>query len=204
MSLIVGFLASLTFIWQQPGPEKTMPSPQYQRLLRAHAAYTKIAASQSWAVLAWDICLRPGDAGPDSSKLRNNLILTGDLKKPGATPELLMDDSLVVAVKRFQLRHGLEPDGTVGPSTVAALNVSPDQRAQQIEMNIKRWQQIPSDAYPLVLVNIPDFTLQLLDTAQKVVWQTRVIVGQVAKPYQTALINSQINYLVQQKQKDAV
>jgi L,D-transpeptidase YcbB len=196
--VIVIFLFTLAFNWQQPAAVKTGPSRQYQRLLAAHAAYTAIAASQAWAAIPGELCLRPGDTNLHIPKLRHNLLLTGDLRLPGVNPGLLLDDSLAAALIRFQRRHGLPPDGTAGPLTLAALNVSPEQRLRQIELNLERWQQIPADAYPLVLVNIADFTLQLLDTAQKEVWKTRVIVGQPAQPYQTALISSKINYLVLQ------
>lgn len=129
-------------------------------------------------------------------KLRSNLLLTGDLQSAAPASIFRFDDTLVVAVKRFQQRHGLKADGIVGAKTLAALNVSPEERLQQMELNLERWLQIPADAYPLVLINIPDFSLQLLGNAGEVVWQTRVIVGQTAKAYQTAVTESRISYLV--------
>jgi murein L,D-transpeptidase YcbB/YkuD len=155
-----------------------------------------MAASQSWFVFPTDLCLGPGDTSQYLVKLRHNLRLTGDLKSLDPTPAWLYDDSLALALKRFQQRHGLLPDGIAGARTLAALNVSPHQRARQIKLNLTRWQQIPAEAFPLVLINIPDFTLQLLDKAQKTVWQTNVIVGQPIPGYQTAILDSKISYLV--------
>jgi L,D-transpeptidase YcbB len=190
------FLFTWASLWAGPAADNPLPSCKVQMLLQARDAYKKIAASQTWSDFPKDICLRPGETNQLILKLRNNLLLTGDLKSLGTWPFFLFDDTLVVALKKFQQRHGLKPDGVAGPNTLAALNVSPQQRVQQIELNLDRWRQIPFDAYPLVLVNIPDFTLQLFDNAEEVVWQTRVIVGQTAKAYQTALLDSKISYLV--------
>ena len=192
IAILIGLLAALA-----TGPSLgNRPATPSQLVLQAQAAYTRLAASQAWAFFPAELCLRPGDTGRHVGPLRRNLALTGDLTLAGPGAGDRMDDTLVAAVKRYQQRHGLSPDGSVGPLTVAAMNVSPQQRLQQIALNLKRWRQIPPEAFPLVLVNIPDFTLQLLDTAQRVVWQTKVIVGQPARPFQTAQISSQINYLV--------
>jgi L,D-transpeptidase YcbB len=189
-------LLLLVSVWRQPVAGQPVPSYQYQLLSQAHADYLRIAASQHWLVLPGDICLRPGQTDLHILKLRNNLLLTGDLQSLGPGTAFAFDDSLQVAVKRFQQRHGLQADGIVGVKTLAALNVSPEERVQQIELNLERWQQIPYDAYPLVLVNIADFSLQLLDNAEQVVWQTKVIVGQTPKVYQTAVTAGSIRYLV--------
>lgn len=196
-SIIAGLLLMLlAATWWQPVAGQPLTSYQYQLLLQAHAIYKKIADSNNWLVLPKDICLRPGDTDLHILKVRNNLLLTGDLTSLDQAPIFLFDDSLVLAVKRFQQRHGLEADGIVGVKTLAALNVSPEERLQQIELNLERWGQIPYDAYPLVLINIPDFSLQLLDNAEELVWQTKVIVGQTEQAYQTALTASKIGYLV--------
>lgn len=195
-SVVAGLLLLLISTWWPPAAGQPLPAYQYQQLLLAHAGYKKIADSHNWLALPGDICLRPGDTDLHIVKLRNNLLLTGDLQSPGSALVLLFDDSLALAVKRFQQRHGLPADGIVGARTLAALNVSPEERVEQIELNLERWRQIPYEAYPLVLVNIPDFSLQLLDNAGKLVWQTRVIVGQPPRAYQTAIMASKIRYLV--------
>ena len=196
IAIFTGFLFTLASVWGKPVADNPFPSFQVQLLSQALEEYKKIAASQTWSDLPEDICLRPGETNQFILGLRNNLILTGDLKSLGTSSVFLFDDTLTLAVKRFQQRHGLRPDGIVGSQTLLALNTSPDERVRQIELNLARWQQIPFDAYPLVLINIPDFSLQLIDNAEEVVWQTKVIVGQTAKAYRTALINSQIKYLV--------
>ena len=46
------------------------------------------------------------------------------------------------AVKRFQVRHGLAPTGTVTPRTLAALNVSVQKRIKQLEASLERLGQM--------------------------------------------------------------
>ncbi|WP_334059427.1 L,D-transpeptidase family protein [Alteromonas sp. S005] len=66
-------------------------------------------------------------------------------------------------MKDFQRRHGLLVDGVVGRKTIAALNVTADEKAQQLALNITRlemFEEKDSDAY--VLVNIPEFRLRYI------------------------------------------
>lgn len=81
------------------------------------------------------------------------------------------------AVKKFQFRHGLVPDGVIGLSTVTALNISKDIRKEQIIANLERWKWYPKnmgDHY--IIVNIPAFELRIIkdgDTIER----KRIVVG---------------------------
>jgi murein L,D-transpeptidase YcbB/YkuD len=55
------------------------------------------------------------------------------------------DQPTVMAVKRFQLRHGLATDGIIGKGTLAALNFSKKQRKEQIIVNLERWRWFPKN-----------------------------------------------------------
>ena len=135
IAIFTGFLFTLVSVWGKPVADNPFPSFQVQLLSQALEEYKKIAASQTWSDLPEDICLRPGETNQFILGLRNNLILTGDLKSLGTSSVFLFDDTLTLAVKRFQQRHGLRPDGIVGSQTLLALNTSPDERVRQIELN---------------------------------------------------------------------
>jgi murein L,D-transpeptidase YcbB/YkuD len=76
------------------------------------------------------------------------------------------DDSLAAGVRRFQLRHGLRPDGRLGPQTLAALNTPLSSRVQQIELALERLRWLPRlGAQRFVVVNIPSFQLFAFDSA---------------------------------------
>jgi hypothetical protein len=62
---------------------------------------------------------REGDQGPMITKIRQALINTGADIPLGD----VFDDAMVAAVKEFQTRQGLTPDGIVGPKTLSRLDV---------------------------------------------------------------------------------
>jgi murein L,D-transpeptidase YcbB/YkuD len=75
------------------------------------------------------------------------------------------DGLIVEGVKRFQIRHGLEPDGVLGMSTITALGVPLAWRVCQIELALERLRWLPHvDDERLIAVNIPMFRLWTWDT----------------------------------------
>lgn len=73
----------------------------------------------------------------------------------------LFAGALVEAVRTFQLRHGLEPDGVIGRLTLAQLNVTPAQRVRQIELTLERLRWTPLlQGRRMVVVNVPEFMLR--------------------------------------------
>jgi len=87
--------------------------------------------------------------------LRRRLMASGDLTRRGGQPNTF-DSYVEAAVKRFQLRHGLKPDGVVDQATLNALNVPVSARIKQLEANIGRIRgQLEGLEDRYVLVNIP-------------------------------------------------
>jgi murein L,D-transpeptidase YcbB/YkuD len=143
----------------------------------------------------------PGPASPDPVSLvpaspgmaRSDLAAASlALGPPPALPEYF-DLALQQAVERFQRRHGLEADGLVGRSTRAALNVSPEERINQIILNMERWRWMPRDLGPThVLVNMAGFELDLV-VDRRPALSMRVVVG---TPYQsTPVFSEEMTYL---------
>ena len=94
---------------------------------------------------------------------------------PGLRGPLVFDAER--AVRDFQRRHGLEPDGVVGPGTRAALNTSAARRAQQIALNMERWRWVPDRLGAVhCRVNVPEFRLSLHEEGRETL-SSRVIVG---------------------------
>jgi L,D-transpeptidase YcbB len=94
----------------------------YQRIKETLLGYAAIQVRGGWPTIPADAKLAPGASGPEVALLRKRLVISDDL-----APELEAGDSydaaLVDAVKHFQLRHGLEANGSIGPQTLRALNV---------------------------------------------------------------------------------
>ncbi|MGH7539366.1 MAG: L,D-transpeptidase family protein, partial [Gemmatimonadota bacterium] len=98
------------------------------------------------------------------------------------------------AVLRFQGRHGLDADGVVGGSTIAALNVPAEDRASQIEVNLERWRWLPADLGSRhIEVNIAGFGVEVVDRGRPVL-RLRAIVGRHYT--QTPSFSATLRYLV--------
>lgn len=105
-----------------------------------------------------------GDEFDGTPKLRKLLVALGNLDSAEANlPDLtLFDAPLGAAVRRFQSRHGLSPDGRIGPRTYAALTTPLGHRVRQIELTLERWRWLAALPRPDIVVNIPQFMLYAL------------------------------------------
>src|SRR6185436_9729310 len=150
----------------KPAPQRAKapvgePVPSATGLEKALQDYQGIAAKGGWPQVSDDKLLK-GTSGPSVTALRQRLAVTGDLAKTGISD--VFDDEVEQAVMRFQERHGLEPDGSVGKETLAALNVSAEQRIRQIRVNLAQRDTMPKEtADRFVIVNIPDYRLRVID-----------------------------------------
>ncbi len=167
-------------------------NPEYRALRVLLSVHREIAASGGWPTVPPGETLKPGMRDSKVSRMRARLKASGDITVDSAKPDVY-DPALVMAVKRFQKRHGLEPDGVVGKQTVAAMNVPVEERIRQIVLNMERWRWLPEDLGDrYILVNIAGFKLTLVDSGA--VWdRMRVAVG---KPYRrTPVFSDRIRYL---------
>ena len=148
---------------------------EYKELLKALADYRELQANGGWGTIAEVSRLKRGDTGPWVGALRYRLAATGELPKAAGKP--VYDDDVAAAVARFQERHGIPADSSVGPATLAALNVPVETRIRQIELNLERYRWLPSDfGKRYILVNIPDYRLYAYDGGKERLTM-RVIVG---------------------------
>ena len=139
------------------------PEPGGYDALRASLRrYRELAADASLSTLpAVARSVHPGEAYPGASGLYQRLRALGDLPADAqfdATGRYA--GPLVDAVTRFQIRHGLVPDGVLGASTFAAMHTPLAWRVRQIELGLERLRWLPhAGEGRLVLVNIPMFRL---------------------------------------------
>jgi len=171
------------------------PHPEYELLREALRRYRGIARAGEAAPVAAGPTLRIGQRGERVAALRARLgaAAAADAAEPlqeWENPDLF-DAALAEAVRSFQDRHGLEPDGVAGPATVAELNQRAEDHIRQIEVNLERWRWLPHDLGPRhVLVDIGAFRLDAVEASRPAL-QMRVIVG---KPYtHTPMFSSAIH-----------
>src|SRR5262245_42674448 len=87
------------------------PQQGYAGLQRALAHYRNIASQGGWPIVAEGPKLQNGDRGPRVMALRKRLQVTGELEESSSAEQDLFDATVEQALRRFQQRHGLEPDG---------------------------------------------------------------------------------------------
>jgi murein L,D-transpeptidase YcbB/YkuD len=153
-------------------------SPEYAELQKALARYRGIAAKGGWPAVSNVKLLKPGEAAALAPTLRHRLALEGDLDASYENDQTeTYDTTLAEAVKRFQERHRIKPDGLLKPETIAAMNVPVEERIKTIELNMERWRWLP-DTMPAryILVNVPDYRLDAIENGKSVL-NMRVVVG---------------------------
>ena len=175
--------------------DKRSPDHQaYLNLKQALTQYRKIASNGGWHQIPAGPSIKPGMHDDRLAAIRKRLAITGDYRqKPSADPSHF-DDGLVAAVKTFQARHHLEPDGVVGKTVINAMNVPVAERINQIRVNLERtrWviHDMPSSS---LIVDIAGFRVHYYHQ-DKLIWSSKVMVGQ---PYhQTPVFRSNVTYLV--------
>jgi len=139
----------------------------YSRLVQLLAQYRNASAypSSAWPVLALPRDkVVAGEPYAGVAALHDRLVRLGDLPADTAKPA---DDryaaTLAAAVRRFQERHGLQPDGVLGKDTIAALNEPLAARVRQIELSLERLRWLPEfERGPVIAVNVPSFQLWVL------------------------------------------
>jgi len=145
--------------------------------------------------------LSPGDLYPGAAALAELLVALGDLT-PDAAKALSpgrYDPALAAAVKLYQVRHGLDDNGKLGPRTLAQLNRPLSQRLNQIRLTLERWRWASQDLGPRVIeVNLPAYNLSALskkgEDYQTDLWM-RVVVGDAYK-HETPVLSSKVATVV--------
>jgi len=159
--------------------------------------------------------LHAGDPYAGAAALRRLLLAEGDLPAAADTPSTAaasagaaatapaspdtLDAPLVQALDRFQERHGLTPDGSLGPGTYAALRTPIAMRVRQIELTLERWRWLPPFDTPPLIVNIPQFRLFAFATTEDraaSILQMPVIVGEAYPDKQTPIFVGDLRYVV--------
>ena len=154
------------------------------RIAAAMLSYSAIEVRGGWPTLPANAKLASGSRGPEVALLRERLVLTDDLPADKAAGDLY-DDAVAAGVRHFQGRHGLEETGSLGPKTLAALNVPVGKRLRQLAASLDRLVAMDfAFGQRYVVVNIPAAFAETVD-GDKVVRRYVVVVGKPDRPSPT-------------------
>ena len=176
----------------------------YRLLKQALAQYRNLAAQENLQNLPPlpKRSIESGDEYAGARELRTLLAALGDLEREHASDQHVgtaFDETLAHAIRNFQRRHGLEPDGVLGRRTFAALAVPLARRVLQIELTLERWRWTTALPRPDLVVNIPQFFLFALprtSDADSLPLEMPVIVGQNYSHTRTPIFVGEIQHVI--------
>ncbi len=165
--------------------------------IKKELARLRAQAAQSNTQIPAGSTLRKGDAGPRVDALRRRLVELRylDTEESGKVASgTVFDSALESAVKRFQADADLGDDGVVGAATLRALNRGPQEKIDQVRVNLERWRWLPDDLGARhIRVNIAGFSLTIWENGEPL----RTHLAIVGKPFRkTPVFSSAIQYVV--------
>jgi len=169
--------------------------PQFDEVvrLRAAIAFHRKLSKSTWPRLDINLSFKLGQGHQEVAKIRQILTVLGDLDKGSysAYRQHIFDPEVIIALKKFQGRHGLKQNGKLTPQTIKALNITPEKRITIMQINLWRWLSLPSmPPQRYVMVNIPSYQLSLIENQQERL-SMKVIVGDSQHP--TPIMVTQVN-----------
>lgn len=181
-----------SFLHKQKDSFMYAAHPSYTSLKTELNRYYEAAKSGGWQPITSAQNLARGSKATVVSLLKKRLSLTGDY--PVGDTSAVLTDTLLTAIKDYQLRNGLAPTGRINDSLIQSLNVPAEERVQQILVNMNRmmWMQPLTDS-SRIIVNIPSLMLYAYSDSGKVM-EMPIVVGKEGSA--TVSFTDEINQVV--------
>lgn len=101
------------------------------------------------------------------------------------------------AIKAYQSRHGISPDGKLGSVTVRSLNVPLSKRVQQLSDALERWRWLPDPyLHPRLMVNLPEFLLRGYTPENQLDFTMRTVIGKAEGNHDTPVFTHMMKFLI--------
>ncbi len=178
LSLFLTLLLLFTF----SAYSQQISNKQYKQLQHAVETYQRLNARNEWPEITMNskTVLKLNDKSEALPQIKERLRLLGDLRR--GRDEDRFTERLEDAVKQFQMRHGLEDDGVIGPAFMKALNTPLEKRIEQMTANMNRIQQ---DTMRMtgtrIIANIPEYKLYVMENDLEVL-SMDIVVGKSSNP----------------------
>ncbi len=174
-------------------PEPILSFDTAYNIQNAMGYYQRVVAAGGWETpTRQTFKLAIGKDGRAVIALKRHLMLAGDMERKERVNDQF-DDETDLAVRRFQARHGIIPNGKIDEPTFYALAVPAEQRLAQLQLNAMRIEQLAgslSDRY--LLVNIPAASIE---TVEGGIVNSRhtAVVGKIDR--QTPIMSSKVHQI---------
>ncbi|MFP5040573.1 L,D-transpeptidase family protein [Parasediminibacterium sp. JCM 36343] len=166
---------------------------QYRLLEKYLATYYGLKKQARWDSIPAAKSYKMGDSSSNITLIKKRLFQYGDLKAKDTSQ--YFDSSLVIAVKQFQDRLGLNNSGKIGAATLKELNRPIDTLIRKLLINMERsrWMLPDTAQTDRIVVNIPEYKLYVYDSG-KYSFNMDVVVGTAANS--TVIFNGNLRYIV--------
>lgn len=167
--------------------------PLYKLYMENMVIYQKLAQQHSWKTIPEGAVIHPGDNDTRIPLIRQRLHHLNEMLGDTNLHSAVYDTTLVRAVKAFQNRNALNPDGIIGQSTLSVMNETVEQRINKLRVNMERMRWVVSNlSESFIVVNIAAFKAYYM-VNYKPVFTTRVQVGRTYT--QTPVFKSRLSYI---------
>lgn len=174
------------------------PYEGYRRTLKALNDYLAMAQHGEGDPLP--VPARPvwsGDVYPGVQQLAQRLHRLGDMPPDANIPagSNVYEDNLKSAIKHFQRRHGLNPDGSLNLDTFKQLTTPLEYRIAQLQLTLELWRWLPADLKPpWIMVNVPEFKLRAFSDDRPLLSMS-IVAGEAPK-HETPMFVDRLEYLI--------
>jgi murein L,D-transpeptidase YcbB/YkuD len=174
-------------------PEPILSFDTAYNIQNATAYYQQVVAAGGWeAPTRQTFKLAIGKDGRAVISLKRHLMLAGDMARAERVNDQF-DDETDLAVRRFQVRHGIVPTGKIDEPTFYALAVPAEQRLAQLQLNAMRIQSLAGGLQErYLLVNIPAASIETVE-AGVVNSRHTAVVGKIDR--QTPIMSSKVHQI---------
>jgi murein L,D-transpeptidase YcbB/YkuD len=176
--------------------------PHYARARQALAVYRALAKNGEPPLVPdppKGRSLKPGAHWEGIAQLAARLHTLGDLPDNAVMPAdaTAYAGPTIDAVKNFQRRHGLDPDGTIDATTIRMLNVPLAQRIRQLELAMERMRWLPDlGSRANIFVNVALFRMWATNPASKEEpLRMNVVVGK-SLDHKTPIFVDEMEYVI--------
>jgi murein L,D-transpeptidase YcbB/YkuD len=184
---------SITAVLEQLQP----PYAGYRHTLKVLNDYMAIAKEPQGDLPMPAKPVWSGDIYPGVQELARRLKRLGDMPAYVKVPvgSELYEDDLKSAVRHFQRRNGLNPDGSLEPNTYKQLTIPLEDRIAQLQLTLEFWRWLPADLKtPWILINIPEFKLRAFSDGRPTL-SMDIVVGEAAQ-HETPMFVDRVDYLI--------
>lgn len=163
----------------------------YGNLKKNLQLYHDLEKAGGWGTIPSVKSIKKGETNASIPAIKKRLQLTLDM--PGNDTSSVFTDTLEIAVKKFQKRHGYKQDGVISATFIKEMNVPARERLMQILLNMDRMRWLPQKPTGnLIIVNLPEFMLHVYD-GNKLLFDMVVVVGKVGN--NTMMFNGDLNQI---------